>query len=200
MTKKRKTSAAELMAKLNADPEFVARRARDEEERRAREAEYLRAEAPLVDDLRAAGFQVQSAWDLVNTPNPYPTAVPILLAHLVRPYPAPVREGIARALAVPEAKATGWDVLTRLYREEQELRPKDGLAAAIAAAADDDVSGDVIALARDTRHGSSRLLLLSALDRSSDPRARAALMDLRADPDLAKEIRVILGRRHPGLT
>jgi hypothetical protein len=69
---KKKITAAELMAKLNADPEFVAKRAREEEERLKREAEYRRAEAPLVDELRAAGFQVQSAWDLVNTPGLVP--------------------------------------------------------------------------------------------------------------------------------
>lgn len=193
MTKK-KITAAELMAKLNADPEFVAKRAREEEERQNREAERRRAEAPLVDELQAAGFQVQSAWDLVNTSGAYPEAIPILLAHISRPYPAAVREGIARALAVPEAKAVGWDVLIQLYRDEQEQRPKDGLAAAIAASADEKVIGDVIALARDTRHGTSRLLLLSALERSTDPQARAALMELGTDPDLTKEIQVLLRR------
>lgn len=193
MTKK-KITAAELMAKLNADPEFVAKRARKEEELLKREAEYRRAEAPLVDELRAAGFPVQSAWDLVNTPGSYPKAVPILLAHLPRPYPAAVREGIARALAVRETKAPGWNVLTRLYIDEPEDRVKCGLAVAIAAAADDEVIGEVIALARDPRHGSSRLLLLRALERSADPRARAALMNLGTDPDLTKEIQVILGR------
>lgn len=192
MTKK-KITAAELMAKLNADPEFVAKRAKEEEARLKREAEYRRAEAPLVDELRAAGYQVQSAWDLVNTPGSYPTAVPILLAHLPRPYPAAVREGIARALAVREASC-GWDVLTRLYRDEHQVRAKDGLAVAIAAAADDEVIGEVIALARDTSQGPSRLLLLGALERSADPRARAALMDLGTDPDLTKEIQVILRR------
>lgn len=192
MTKK-KITAAELMAKLNADPEFVAKRAREEEERLKREAEYRRAEAPLVDELRAAGFQVQSAWDLVNTPGSYPKAVPILLAHLPRPYPAAVREGIARALAVPEAKV-GWNVLTQIYRDEQDKRAKDGLAVAIAAAADEDVISDVIALARDTQHGPSRLLLLSALERSADPRARATLMDLGTDPELKKEVQIILRR------
>ena len=193
MTKK-KITAAKLMARLNADTEFVAKRQREEEDRLKREAEYRRAEAPLVDELRAAGFQVQSAWDLVNTPGSYPKAVPILLAHLPRPYPPVVREGIARALAVPETKTAGWAVLTHLFGEEPDKRPKDGLAAAIAAAADDEVIADVIALARDTRHGSSRLLLLSALERSADPRARAALMDLGTDPDLTKEIQVIQRR------
>ena len=140
---------------------------------------------------------MQSAWDLVNTPGSYPTAVPILLEHLPRPLPPAVREGIARALAVPEAKA-GWDVLTGLYRHELEARVRSGLAAAIAAASDDEVIGDVIALTRDARHGSSRLLLLSALERSADPRARATLMDLGTDPDLTKEIQVILGRLKQG--
>jgi hypothetical protein len=193
MTKK--TTAADLMAKLNADPEFVAKRARAEEDRQKREAEYQRAEAPLVDDLRAAGFQVQSAWDLVNTASSYPDALPILLAHLPRSYPAPVREGIARALAVPETRTLGWGVLTRLYREEADERVKCGIAAAIAAASADEVLDDVISLVRDPRNGSSRVLLLSALDRSAAPRARATLVDLATDPELTKEIQFLLSRR-----
>lgn len=70
MTKK-KITAVELMAKLHADPEFVAKRAQQEDQHLKREAEYRRAEAPLVDELQAAGYQVQSAWDLVNTPASY---------------------------------------------------------------------------------------------------------------------------------
>jgi hypothetical protein len=188
-----KVTAAELMAKLNADPKYVAARQREEEERQKRAEEWRRAEAPLVDELKAAGFAVESAWDLVNTPGSYPAAVPILLEHLPRQYPAAVREGIARALAVPEAKV-GWDLLLRLYRDEREARAKDGLAVAIAAAADDGLIDDVIVLARDAQHGASRLLLLSALERSANARARAALMELGTDPDLKKEVRVILHR------
>ncbi|MFO0631445.1 MAG: hypothetical protein U0168_01205 [Nannocystaceae bacterium] len=166
-------TAAEHEAWLKETGQYnvlVARQRQLEEERLKREAEYRRAEAPLVDELRAAGFQVESAWDLVNTPGSYPKAVPILLAHLPRPYPAAVREGIARALAVREASC-GWELLTRLYRDEHEVRAKDGLAVAIAAAANDELIGDVIALARDTSQGPSRLLLLGALERSADPRA-----------------------------
>lgn len=189
----KRITASELMARLQADPEFVARRAKEEEERQQRAAEWRRAEAPLVEDLRAAGYAVESAWDLVNTPGSYPKAVPLLLAHLPRPYPGPVREGIARALAVPEAKV-GWSVLTRLYRDEQDKRAKDGLAVAIAAASDEDVIGDVITLVRDTQHGPSRLLLLGALERSVDPRAKATLTNLRTDPELQKEVQLILRR------
>ncbi len=189
-------TAAEHEAWLKETGQYAAmeeRKRLQEEERLKREAEYRLAEAPLVDELRAAGFHVQSAWDLVNTPGSYPKAVPILLAHLPRPYPAAVREGIARALAVREASC-GWEVLTRLYPDEHEVRAKDGLAVAIAAAANDELIGDVIALARDTSQGPSRLLLLSAIERSTDPRARAALMDLGTDLDLTEEIQVILRR------
>jgi hypothetical protein len=193
MTKKKRITAAELMAKLEADPEFMARWASQEEKLLERAAEFRLAEAPLVEELRAAGYQVQSAWDLVNTPGSYAKAIPILLAHLPRPYPAAVREGIARALAVPEA-ICAWSVLTRLYRNELEGRAKDGLAVAIAAAANDQRIGDVIALARDKAQGPSRLLLLRALERSTDPRARASLADLGTDPDLSEEIQVILRR------
>jgi HEAT repeat protein len=116
----------------------------------------------------------------VNTETPYPEALPILLEHLPRPYPERVREGIARALAVPDAKFA-WYVLIRLYRQEQPSDAKDGLAVALAAAADDEVIDDVIDLVRDGEHGSSRLLLLSALGRSRAPQAQQALQELAAD-------------------
>lgn len=198
MSNKRKgyMTLAEHDAQMKADGTYdamIERKRVQEEERQKREADWRRAETPLVEELRAAGYAVESAWDLVNTTASYPTALPILLAHLPRPYPGPVREGIARALAVPEAKL-GWEVLLRLYREEYETRPKDGLAVAIAAASADEVIGDVIALVRDTRQGPSRLLLLNALARSTDPRALATLMEMGADPDLEKEIPVILRR------
>lgn len=193
--KKTRVTAAELLAHLAADPEFVAKEAQREGERQRREAAYRRAETPLVSELYAAGVHVDSVWDLVNMSGSYSTAIPILLDHIGRPYPPAVREGIARALAVPETRTyNGWELLTRLFREEKVPRVKDGLAAAISGAADDDVLGDVIALAHETHLGPSRLLLLSALERSADPRARRALIELAEDPDLEKEIAVILRR------
>lgn len=172
---------------------MVERHRQQEAERQARAAEWRRAETPLVEELRAAGFAVDSAWDLVNTSAPYPDALPILVDHLQRSYPSRVREGIARALAVSQAKFA-WDVLTRLYRDEDERDAKDGLAVAISVVADDKVIDEVLALVRDARHGPSRILLLRALERSRDPRAGAALMELGTDPELNREIQVILRR------
>jgi hypothetical protein len=193
--KKKSMTASELMAELNAEPTYLSARAKEEQARQERAAEWRRGEAPLVEELRSVGVAVESAWNLINNAASYPKALPILLKHLQRPYPDAVREGIARALAVPEAKFA-WETLMRLYREEPEARPrpKDGMASALAAIADDKKIGDLISLVRDERNGSSRLLLLRALERSSDPSARKTLIELENDPELKKEISVILRR------
>jgi HEAT repeat protein len=185
-------SAEELIAQLEADPEYVAETARQDQELARKEEEWRRAEAPLVEELRGAGFEVESAWDLVNTSTPYPEALPILLQHLERAYPDRVREGIARALAVRPAKF-GWTNLVQLYRDEPpDTDAKDGLAVALAAVSDDEVIDDVIALARDGAQGGSRLLLLRGLKRSQAPQARAALEEFADDSALGEQARRLL--------
>src|SRR5260221_251446 len=140
MTSKPKT-AAELLAELSANPAFLAQQQARECERLELERVLREAERPLVHALSEVGVVVNSVWDLVNTAAPYPQAVPILLDHLQCPYPDAVREGIARALAVPEA-VDGWEFLTSMYRSEPVQRIKHGLAVAIAAAATDGVLED----------------------------------------------------------
>jgi len=185
------------MAELEADPEYMAQQEQGDAELRHKAEEWRRAEAPLVDELRGAGFEVDSAWDLVNTSTAYPAALPILLEHLGRPYPDRVRESIARALAVRDAKF-GWEALTQLYRQEEAgTDAKDGLAVALAAASDDKVVDEVIALSRDAGHGESRLLLLRGLARSKAPQARSALEQFSDDPVLGQEARRLTKQRRP---
>jgi len=186
-------TAAELMKELEADPEYQAFLAEQERQIREAEAAGREEERELSADLARVGVHAESAWDLVNSREPYTPAIPVLADHLQRPYSPGTKEGIARALAIREAKSE-WDLLTRLYREEQNERVKDGLAVAVSAASHQEVIEDVIALARDPQYGPSRLLLLRALERSKDPRAHETLRDLKDDPDLEKEIRVILRR------
>lgn len=171
-----------------------------ENERKA--ATWNELERPLAEELQAAGFDVGSAWDLFNRKQPwnkqerikpYAEALPILLKHLGFNYPPAIREGIARAMAMRESRFA-WHDLVRFYRDEESNRAKDGLAVAIAAAADSSVLDELIALAKDREQGSSRLLLLSALARSTLPKARAALMELGTDPELEQEVQIILKR------
>jgi hypothetical protein len=182
------------MAELEADPEFVARRTRQQDELRRCEAELRTAEEALVEDLRRAGCLLESVWDLVNTKLPYPQAVPILFEHFTRPYPAPIREGIARALTVREARPY-WSRLRDLYQNETERRVKDALAVALSGIADDTRLSEVIAMASNTLDGPSRIFFLGTLGRSRDPSARQALMILGGDPELAREAQAQMKKR-----
>jgi hypothetical protein len=189
-------SATDLMAELEADPEYVAHQKRRDAELERMEEESRRAQVPLVEELRAAGVEVDSAWDLVNTSTPYPAALPILLEHLGRPYPDRVREGIARALAVGGDAKFAWDRLVGLYRDEPAgTDAKDGLAVALAAVSDDDVVHELVGLAKDAAHGESRILLLRGLKRSRTPAARTALEEFSGDPVLGEQARLLLTGR-----
>lgn len=168
--------------------EVMAAHRRQEAELERKEAEWCKAEAPLVDELREAGYDVSSAWDLVNTAVPYPSALPILLAHLERPYPDRVREGIARALAVRDARFA-WDELVPLYRNEPaDTDAKDGLAVALSATADAGNIEELISLVRDEKNGRSRVFFVQPLAKSRSPEARRALHEFRGDPQLRPEL------------
>ena len=184
-------TAKEFLQALEADPDYVRRRAVQDEEVAKLDALYREAEAPLVSELAEIGFQVWSVWDLVNGVQSYDRAIPLLLHHLRRPYPEAIRDGIARALGVPATRRLGWRGLIDEYRQTDELssRVKGGLAAALSAASDDSVVQDLIDLAKDRRNGASRVILLLGLRKSKLPEAKQALIDLAADPDLALEIR-----------
>ena len=196
MTRRKAMTAHEFLARWPEppDPAVRARRAREKEERRRRELEYKRAEEPLLAELRSVGWEVGSVWDLVNIDVAYPQAHPILARHLVRPYPPVIRDGIARALAVRSA-LFAWDVVREQYLTERDESVRQGLAAALAAMVDRAHLDDLLVLLRDRRHGTSRNILLRGLQRLRDPRARAALEELADDPDLQKQIGIILHRR-----
>jgi hypothetical protein len=192
--KKKERTVEELLAQLNEDPAF--RKRAEEQKRRqvAQQEAFRQAEAPLVRDLNMKGVAVQSVADLVNSSRAYPAAIPVLLEHLQRGYPERVREMIARALAVPEAR-WAWDILLDLFVSNPSERPtglKWALGCALAGAADDSVLGDVIQLVRDKRHGQNRAALFYALEKSRKPEARGVLLELRHDPQLAQAVRQVL--------
>lgn len=186
-------TAKELLEQLSRDPEWVAGMAAKERERREIEAEVARAEAPVLRDLRTVGVDIESVWDLVNTADPYPLAIPVLLDHLQRDYPPVVTEGIARALAVREARPA-WNAIARRFRRETEERVKDGLAVALAAIAGDDQLDELKGWILDARHGSSRVLLLSALGGRRLRSSGDFFKKLLGDPQVAKQAQAMLDR------
>jgi hypothetical protein len=193
MVKKRE-STEEWWRRLQNDPEYIKRRQEQDRLTAERVAKYRAEQAPLVAELRQAGLDVLSVRDLVNTPSGYEEAIPILLRHLQLPYSDVTRETIARTLAVPSARFA-WPTLVDQFKkarmdEETGITSgaKDALAVALAATATEAVVEELIALARDRSHGTSRILLLSALRKSKNALAKKALENLSSDPDLAIEI------------
>jgi hypothetical protein len=177
-------TAAELTARLQADPEFVAKQQERERALAERVARNRAEQAPIVAELLKAGVQLHDLWDLIPRSAPYPTAIPILLKHLQLPYSDVTRETLARSLAVPDARFA-WHTLVAEYIKAPMVRlgAKDGLAVALAATATDSVMDELIALAKDRSHGSSRLLLLRALRKSKTAAAKQAIEELASDPE-----------------
>lgn len=179
---------AEFNAELAADREYQAKKAELDRQIAERVAELRAAEQPLVADLQAAGFDMGTVWDLVNTAEPYPGAVPILLEHLSRDYPGRITEAIARALAVPDA-AYAWPVLREEYVQATGENAKDGLAVALSVTATAETEEDLIDLVLDERNGESRILLLDGLKWLKTRRARSVLEGLTSHPVLGQQAR-----------
>jgi hypothetical protein len=109
MARYKPKTAQEWEEDLANDPEYQAMMRQKVQELQELADALRRDEAPLVEALRSVGRkiegrEIQSAWDLVNTAESYPDLLPILAEHLGRNYDLRIREGIARALAVKEAR------------------------------------------------------------------------------------------------
>ena len=189
--KKNKPTTEEFLEQLQADPEYqqriAAKRAKIDAlvEAEAREAEQL------VADLRSVGEP--AVWDLVNTRRRYPRAIPVLLDHLQRPYSDHLKEVIARALAVEEARPF-WPTILKEYERTGQpgAGSKFGLALALARSAGPEELQEILRLLRERRHGESRIALLLALKRLAPP---TALKEFENDPDLTLEVRHMLRKR-----
>lgn len=201
MSKKRgPISADELMAQLAADPE---RRAAEAELDRANAERYERikaSEAPLLKDLAKVGVVIDEVFDLVNTSEPYPAALPVLLEHLKSwDYPAVPLEGMARALVTPDSGFAYRDLIELYERHHEFENVRDGLALAIARAASRDDEAEVESLMRDEAMGGSRLFLLGFFERVHQRRDRERLkqvyLESVGDDVLDTEVRYQLKKR-----
>lgn len=115
MKSRRLKTVREVLDELSKDPEFVAAAKQRQALLDGREAQFRREEAPLVADLQEAGVRVESVYDLVNRGDDYPNAIPVLRAHLQRPYTPPVLEGIVRALTLKDLRGVVNGEMWTLY-------------------------------------------------------------------------------------
>jgi hypothetical protein len=159
-------TAAELMAELASDPEYVARIKSQREQRLQAVEQSLRSAKPLMLDLASAGFHVDSVADLFNRKIQYEKAIPILLSWLTRITDPAVKETVIRALTVPWARPTAAPLLIQEFRRAADSSSEGlrwAIANALSVVADDSVFSDVVELVRDCRSGKAREMLALAL-------------------------------------
>lgn len=165
-----------------------------EEKRKAYEEKLAADEGPVIRALREAGVNVNSVWDLVNTSEPYPMALPVLIKHLSGNYHPKTLAGIARALAVrdPFTIEHAWPVGLDLFLKTQsdqaikepEMRGfKEGLAVMLSVLCTEERLRQMFELIRDPRHGDSRGHLIHGLGRfRKNPKVKELLASLHDDP------------------
>src|SRR5262245_10791435 len=174
-------SAAELMAELQQDPEYIARMREQHRQRRASVESSAQAAAPLLRDLAAIGFHLDAVGDLRRSRTEYRSAVSTLLHWLPRILDLNVKEDIVRTLSVPWAKPdAAWGLIEEF--EAADGPAHEGLRSAIAnglaVVADDTVFEELVRLVQDTRYGRAREMLALALGNMENPRAATVLLEL----------------------
>ncbi len=172
--------------------------------------ERERQDAQVAQALRdEAHLDVQSVFDLVNTREPYPEAIPTLLRLLSQVSEPFIKEGIVRALTVKEARGVAARPLIEEFKrieapsttEEANqlglyplLSYKWTVGNAIGFVATKEDLEEIFALLRDPRHGEARQQLIEALVRLKPQGAIPLLMELLNDPTVALQAINALGK------
>jgi len=187
----------ELDERTRTDREYRAKVEALDAELAKRSERVREAERPLLTDLGALGLDVESVWDL-RARQPYPDGTfDVLLRHLATTLPDRTREGIARALAVADARDL-WPVLVDAYRNEtspEDSGAREGLAEALMITAHRAVADDLVELIRDRSLGISRVLLLRAVTRLRLPDRWDLIAACAQDPALHREAEHMLAER-----
>jgi hypothetical protein len=187
------TTGADLIAELNSDPAWIA--AREETERReaARRAALDLEEQPILEDLRTVGVHLDTLWSQTTRERITLAALPVLLAHLRRPYSNITLDGMASALSTRVALAI-WGDLVELYRESDRLKNTQGLAATLSEIATRRQLSDVLTLLRD-KDLPYRQFFFRTLTRLRVPDRWEIITQCLDDPDLSVEARHLLHQR-----
>lgn len=160
------------------------------------------AEMPLVARLQEVDPSIDSVWDLVNQRKDVRPLLGPLLEWLPKTRNLDLIEAISRALTDPRARPIAARPLIDAFRAIpieawQASSVKWAIANGLATVADASVFPDLVELATDRRHGTSREMLTYAIGRSKVPDASRVLLDLLDDPDVSGHAIVALATLAP---
>jgi hypothetical protein len=188
-------TAKELMDQLNQDPEYIARMKRFEEEHRELIELHRRALAGVINELRVAGFAIETLDELRRSGKKYVAAVPILLKWLPLVTVDDAKDSVVRTLSVPWARPVAAIPLIEAFREATNDRSlKWAIGNALSVVADDSVFDEIADLARNKEYGKAREMVAVALGNMKDQRAVEVLIDLLGDEEVVGHAVMGLGK------
>ncbi len=148
----------------------------------------------VVESLRQVGLQVGSIWDLVNSKESYPEAIPVLIRLLALDMDPRIKEGVVRALSVKEARSVAARPLVEEFLKDTDPDSslKWAIGNALSVVADDTVFEELAALVLERRYGRSRKMLVEALGNMKNPRAVDVAIRLLDDDEVVGHALVAL--------
>lgn len=139
----------------------------------------------LIDELADLDIKINSIWDLVNTKSKYPKAIPVLMKYLPLVSYVRNKEGIVRALTVPEAKGLVVPLLVKEYL--QLANDKANLKWVIGNAVNMTITksevADIFPIVLNKENGLSRQMFVAALGKVKTDSVKEVLLRLVNDDD-----------------
>jgi hypothetical protein len=186
MNNNKAITASDLIIQQQSDPVFAARQKNLAERRSNLIAHRKLIEAPIVNDLKNAGFVFDSIDELRRSGISYPLAIPILLHWLSLITDSHVKESIVRTLSVPFAKPLASQALINEFKKISlnEAHLKWAIGNALSITAENSIANELYDVALDARHGKSREMIVLALGNISEPCAIEVLIKLLEDDEV----------------
>jgi HEAT repeat protein len=139
----------------------------------------------LIDELADLDIKINSIWDLVNTKSKYPKAIPVLMKYLPLVNYVRNKEGIVRALTVPEAKGLVVPLLVKEYLQlpidKENLRWVIGNA--VNATITESEVANIFSIVLNKENGLSRQMFVTALGKIKTDNVKSVLLQLSNDDD-----------------
>ena len=188
-----KKTTAEFLAELQQDEEFQRKQRERDAKLEKRRIEAAKEQKSIVSDLGAVGVYIDSVWDLVNTSEPYFSALPILIEHLDKPYSQRTKEGIIRAITVEPAKGLAGNKLLKMFRSESDDNLRWVIGNALSRVATEKEITDVLDLLGQAKYGYARSELVHAVARIQGNQGIDLLISLLDDEDVFAQTIIALG-------
>jgi len=139
----------------------------------------------LIDELANMGIKINSIWDLVNTKSKYTKAITVLIKYLPLVNYVRNKEGIVRALTVPEAKGLAVPLLVNEYlklpNDQENLKWVIGNA--VNATITKGEVDHIFPIVLNKENGVSRQMFVSALGKIKTDNVKSVLVQLSNDED-----------------